>query len=394
MEIRGKMNKKILIGILTIQLVTVGFCVSGNTAQSCGCDQSKIISVESLPSSSVILVCFGDSATKGAVSQHYPSYIEGWIDPSSDDVVNEGKNGETSGEGLSRLIGIIDSHKYPNAKVFALWEGGNDVIDWIQEVDSWLIFDPADPDYPYRSELDNILSNMKDNLRQGIYKIQDDGAQPVLGTYYYLISYIDCPLSPLGFLLPSMTVIANHYVDEINSVVYELAAEEDVPLSDINGELGEMPYEYYYNCNHANALGNEAIAEIWYQAVIPYLFDNYPPETPAISGQTSGSAGVDYDYTFVTIDPEGEDVYYFIDWGDDQFENWIGPFDSGEEVLISHMWEEQGTYTIRAKAKDIYEGESSWETLQVSMPHNKETSNPIFFKFFERFQQLFFHLRI
>ena len=33
----------------------------------------------------MILICFGDSATEGAVSHHYPRYIEEWIDISDDE---------------------------------------------------------------------------------------------------------------------------------------------------------------------------------------------------------------------------------------------------------------------------------------------------------------------
>jgi lysophospholipase L1-like esterase len=318
--------------------------------------------------SDIILVCFGDSATHGAVDEHYPSYLEAWINPSSDDVVNEGKNGETSGEGLSRLRHIIDSHEYPNAKVYAYWEGGNDVIDWVQEVDPYLVWDPANPNYPFRNQLNSILSNMKDNLRQGVYKIQETTAQPILGNYYYLISYIRCPLSPIGFLLPRMTTIANHYVDEITTTIYDLAAEEQIPLADINGELGQMPYEYYHDCNHASAIGNEAIAEVWYDVILPYLFENTPPDKPQIIGPTSGKVGEKYNYTFVTSDPEEDDVYYWIEWGDDQVEEWIGPFDSGDEIILSHIWDEQGKFTIRAKAKDTHEGESPWGTLDITMP--------------------------
>jgi len=223
------------------------------------------------PRPSVILVCFGDSATKGAVDQHYPSYIEEWINPSEDDVANEGKSGETSGEGLSRLRDIIDSEKFPNAQVYAYWEGGNDLVDTITELDPFLIWDPARSWYPFRAELDDILSNIKENLRQGIQKIRETDAQPILGTYYYLMAFKKCKFSPIHFLFPFMVRKANHYVDQLNNVIYELADEENVPLADINKELGTMSYWSYHDYNHANALGNRLIAEVWLEAADPYL---------------------------------------------------------------------------------------------------------------------------
>lgn len=102
---------------------------------------------------------------------------------------------------------------------------------------------------------------------------------------------------------------------------------------------------------------------------------NNPPYPPAITGPTSGKPRVKYTYTIVTIDPDGDDVYYFIDWGDFTNSGWIGPYSPGEEVTVTHRWLIQGTYTVRAKAKDVYGAESDWSTLSVTMPKNKQSTN-------------------
>ncbi len=96
----------------------------------------------------------------------------------------------------------------------------------------------------------------------------------------------------------------------------------------------------------------------------------YPPYPPTITGPTYGNSGTAYSYEFKTIDPNGDDVYYYIDWGDDTLEEWIGPHTSGEEITISHTWIERGTYEIKAKAKNIYGTESEWGYLEVTMPVN------------------------
>jgi hypothetical protein len=61
-----------------------------------------------------------------------------------------------------------------------------------------------------------------------------------------------------------------------------------------------------------------------------------------------------------TLDPDGDDVFYLIDWDDGTTSDWLGPYQSGEIVEISHEWTEPGTYEIKAKAKDIHNGESDW----------------------------------
>ncbi len=99
--------------------------------------------------------------------------------------------------------------------------------------------------------------------------------------------------------------------------------------------------------------------------------DNSPPDKPDISGPSSGSVGISYEYTFKTNDPNADNIFYFIKWGDGQTEEWIGPYSSGEEVKISHTWDEIGTFTISAKAKDIHEANSQWGYLDVIMPKIK-----------------------
>jgi hypothetical protein len=84
-----------------------------------------------------------------------------------------------------------------------------------------------------------------------------------------------------------------------------------------------------------------------------------------------GHPDEEYDYTFSSVDPEDSDVYFYINWGDGTIEEWIGPYDSGEEVTLGHTWSEKGTYTITIKAKDLFGAISEEETLEISMPKSK-----------------------
>ena len=114
---------------------------------------------------------------------------------------------------------------------------------------------------------------------------------------------------------------------------------------------------------------------------------NRNPEIPTINGSSSGKVGEEKDYKFYSIDPDGDDISYCVDWGDESGELYIGPFLSGIEQTVSHIWNEEGTYTISVKAKDIHGAESEWATLSVSIPKIK-ISNPLLqqiTKIFERF---------
>jgi outer membrane protein assembly factor BamB len=119
---------------------------------------------------------------------------------------------------------------------------------------------------------------------------------------------------------------------------------------------------------------------------------NEPPNTPSIDGETEGNYGEPYDYTFITTDLDGDDVWYYIEWGDGTDSGWIGPYNSGEEITKSHKWSEKGNYTIKAKAKDVFDEESDWATLEVSMPRNKAINTP-FLRFLENHPRMFPMLR-
>jgi len=101
---------------------------------------------------------------------------------------------------------------------------------------------------------------------------------------------------------------------------------------------------------------------------------NDPPNKPTITGETQGYIDESYEYTFTTTDPDDDDIWFYIEWGDDSNTGWIGPYNSGDVVTKSHTWDEEGVYTIRAKAKDIFDEESEWGTLEVTMPVNQQIS--------------------
>ena len=119
-----------------------------------------------------------------------------------------------------------------------------------------------------------------------------------------------------------------------------------------------------------------------------------PPHQPTITGPTEGKANHLYNYSFVTTDPESQDVWHYIDWGDDTNTGWLGSFPSGQEQILHHIWSNKGTYTIQVKAKDIYGNESGWGTLSVKMPFSYDVPFMQFWiKILEQFPHAFPILR-
>ena len=125
----------------------------------------------------------------------------------------------------------------------------------------------------------------------------------------------------------------------------------------------------------------DAVQHLVYEIIPP----NNPPNTPEINGSTNGKVGVQYTYDFLATDPDGDDVYYFIFWGDGNNSGWFGPFNSSIEISINYSWNEKGTYIINAKAKDVYGNESNWATFTVTIPRDRTIINSRLNQLLERF---------
>ena len=130
-----------------------------------------------------------------------------------------------------------------------------------------------------------------------------------------------------------------------------------------------------------------------------YLFEkttqNQPPNPPTITGPVNVKAGTAYPYSFVSIDPDGDEVSYYIEWGDGTTTPWTAFHPSGSQGYSeSHAWSKQGTYNIRAKAKDINGNEGNWSTLKITVPLMYEPPHLRFIAWlFERFPDAFPILR-
>ena len=117
-----------------------------------------------------------------------------------------------------------------------------------------------------------------------------------------------------------------------------------------------------------------------------YGFNNNPPIKPIINGDMKVTLDTEYHYSFLSTDLEQNEISYYIDWGDNTNTGWTRLLSSGEYFNSSHTWIQKGSYTIKAKAKDIYGAESEWSTFIVSMPKNIDINIIIFLqKIIQRF---------
>jgi len=115
-------------------------------------------------------------------------------------------------------------------------------------------------------------------------------------------------------------------------------------------------------------------------------FQNQRPIDPLLTGPSTGKPFHKYTYSMNATDPECDSLFYWFEWGDGTITSWQGPYESGKTCNTSIHWNKKGTYTINAKAADVYGGDSDWVTLQVIMPLSYQ---PPHLRFFERLLERF-----
>jgi hypothetical protein len=123
-----------------------------------------------------------------------------------------------------------------------------------------------------------------------------------------------------------------------------------------------------------------------------YALPNDPPLAPSITGPNGGKVGTSYEFKFNAVDPNGDNVRYIIDW-DDTTSNTTAYGPHNTDFPVSHTWTLEDTYTIKAKAQDIFGAIGPEATKTVNMPRNKAIQTQLFLRFLQNHPNLFPILR-
>ena len=145
----------------------------------------------------------------------------------------------------------------------------------------------------------------------------------------------------------------------------------------------------------APAIGSDGTVYVgsWNDGTPPYawgylhainVLDPDAPSAPIIDGPVSCRSKKEYNYSFKSTSPLGRDVYYYIEWDDLTATKWAGPYASGEEVNLAHVWSYMGTYNIKARARDSENLWGPWSEYRVITPRSKASISSLFLRFLER----------
>ena len=131
--------------------------------------------------------------------------------------------------------------------------------------------------------------------------------------------------------------------------------------------LGDLQYEttYFWQITAWDEFDALTIGPIWNFSTEKKT--NREPNKPTVSGVRGIHVpNREYDYDIVTTDPDEDDIFYFIDWGDGTYEDWTGPYKSGENITKNHSWPPvTRLYEIQVKSKDIYNARSELGKMYV-----------------------------
>ena len=91
---------------------------------------------------------------------------------------------------------------------------------------------------------------------------------------------------------------------------------------------------------------------------------NTPPGKATIKGPKKGSVGTNYTFSFTASDPDFDEIYFSVQWGDGkatttQFTS------SNQPISVEHTWEKAGRYTINVTTLDLNYGSSGIQTFEI-----------------------------
>ncbi len=116
------------------------------------------------------------------------------------------------------------------------------------------------------------------------------------------------------------------------------------------------------------------------------------PSAPSISGPKEGKYKTAYEFKFSANSPLGNDLFYFVDWGDWSNTGWIGPYQSGELIVLKHAFKDwppgKKVFNIRVKPRDEDERWGPWGYHMFNIPRTRATTYLWYQWFIERFPLL------
>jgi outer membrane protein assembly factor BamB len=107
----------------------------------------------------------------------------------------------------------------------------------------------------------------------------------------------------------------------------------------------------------------DALSEDWSEALTVMVKENHPPNTPQTpTGSSYGRPNIQYTFTTIVTDPDGDSVAVKFDWGNGRTPVWTKFFPSGDTIADTITYSADTVVSIRVVAKDILGDTSAWSS--------------------------------
>lgn len=108
-----------------------------------------------------------------------------------------------------------------------------------------------------------------------------------------------------------------------------------------------------------------ALSEDWSEELLVKVIENHPPNTPQMPvGPSIGRPDIQYTFTTIVTDPDGDSVAVKFDWGITGRGSWTNFYPSGDTIAdtVTFSASDTGMKSIRVLAKDNLGDTSAWSS--------------------------------
>ncbi len=244
--------------------------------------------------------------------------------------------------------------------------------------------------------LDNI-DTYKSDIQTALEETRRYGLQ------FYIDYFVDLKdfLEHLNISDSDYLEIKNSILNNIEDSVIACVTLEGYPSCGFNFYFPDNKNDYNNALRYDHALPSPyeetlfALNTNWDEFLKTYLdlSDNTPPDIPTINGPDEGVPNEEYEFTLSADDLQGDNVCFYIDWGDGTFE-WTDLDSAGEEIIVKHIWESKKSYEIKVKSIDQFCAKGEWGKLEINIPRIKTANDNLLMCLFYRFINSFPILKI
>ncbi len=167
-----------------------------------------------------------------------------------------------------------------------------------------------------------------------------------------------------GFVNESITFNGSRSYDRDGRIITWMWSYGDGSTG--SGEITRHTYTHA-GIYHVNlTVTDNLFASDVYTTTASIAQGNTPPTTLNISGPRFAHAKVLTTFLIVATDPDNDTISYIIDWNDTHVET-TSFYPTGLQILLTHLWEKTGFYTIQIYAKDSHNTSSPIIQMNIAI---------------------------